>query len=74
MRDANGNRLHDGDIVQQIITDRLHAKGAEWVILGIGIEPSTNRKIAVMKSEKDYIMCAYQQELKFFVKKEVAVC
>lgn len=74
MRDAKGNILNEGDIVQQIITDSLHSKGAEWVILGIGIEPSTKRKIAVMKSEKNYIMCAYQQELKFFVKKEVAVC
>lgn len=74
MRDARGIKINVGDTLEQLVTDDLHIKGTEWLVIGIGIEPSTNTQIAVMQSPKKYIMCAWQIELKFFKKKEGAVC
>lgn len=74
MKDARGININVGDKLEQLVTDDLHTKGTEWVVIGIGIEPSTNKKIAVIKSPKNYIMCAWQSELKFFKKKVGVVC
>ena len=70
MKDAFGKDLITGDIIKQRFDENVCPKNSEWIILGFGIEPSTNKKVAVIKSiDKEYILCSYQSELKHFYKK-----
>ena len=70
MKDTYGTTLKENDIIIQIVDDDNLPKGSEWVVLGFGIEPSTQRKVCIMKDNtKGYIMSAYQSELKYFRKK-----
>lgn len=69
MKDRFNQELNEGDIIAQLVTDNNLPVNAKWVVLGFGIEPSSMKQVAVIKSlDKDYIMCAYQWELKFFRK------
>lgn len=68
MKDKYGTNLKAGDFIVQLVDNDLHEKGTRWKVIAFGVEPSSKRKIAVIKSSKEYLMCAYQSELNFFKK------
>ena len=72
MKDRLKRELSVGDIVEQVISDGELPKGSKWEILGVGIEPSSMKQVAVLKDQtKGYITSAYQFELNYFRKVEV---
>jgi hypothetical protein len=72
MKDRLKRELSVGDIVEQVVDDCGLPKGSKWEILGFGLEPSSGKKVAVMKDQtKGYIMSVYQIELNYFRKVEV---
>lgn len=69
MKDIYGNTLKQGDIIKQNINDDILPKGSQWIVVDFGIEPSTGKNICIIKNlDKNYIMCAYDRELKYFAK------
>ena len=71
MKDRLKRELAVGDIVEQVISDDNLPKGSKWKVIEFGIEPSSMKKVAVIKDlTKGYIMSAYQYELNFFRKVE----
>ena len=75
MFDYYKQELNVGDAIISRVSDDMFPAGTEWHIICFGIEPSTQKEIAIIKQmDKNYICCAYQYELKYFKKKGGDYC
>lgn len=69
MTDRKGATLKKGDILRQIVGDGNLRSGTIWSVIDFGIEYSSKKQIAIIKScEKGYITATWQSELMYFEK------